>query len=348
MFDLSKFPKSKAIKEFAWLDSRMPYPEKEIKGDTFPLTWGADDEIYTSSGDPNWGETHSGLDVEKISGDPGNIKITKLSHMNEYLGWGGDGPKPSGMISVNGILYFAFQNMLRNRKAPFSLKSQHGSDAQIIYSSGNGFLWAPALNTISKPMFPGSHFGGPAFINFGKDNANARDDYVYAVSADQFDNGSHLRLGRVNKEKITNAYAWEWVAAFTPSGEPIWHENLEEAIPILSLYKAMSIPEMVYLKDIGRYLFLTWRFREDFSPVDGTDLIIFESPEPWGPFSLVHFEEYWEGKEFNPYCPRIPLKWIKTAPGSLTGHMLFSGRWDPKGQEAGYYRANLRPFKLTI
>jgi hypothetical protein len=348
MIDLGKFPKSKAIKEFTWLESRVPYGEKDIKGDTFPLTWGADNEIYTSSGDPNWGETFSGLDAEKITGDPGNIKITKLNHMNEYLGWGGDGPKPSGMISVDGILYFAFQNMLRNRKPPFSLRSQHGSDAHIIYSSSKGSLWSPALNTISTPMFPGPHFGGPAFINFGKDNNDARDDYVYAVSSDQWDNGSHLRLGRVNKEKITSAASWEWTAAFTSSGDPVWHENLEEAIPILSLYKSLSIPDMVYLKDIGRYLLLTWRLHEDFSPTDGTDLIIFESPEPWGPFSLVHFEEYWEGKEFNPYCPRLPLKWIKTVPGGVTGWMLFSGSWGHKGQEAGYYRVNLRPFKLTL
>jgi hypothetical protein len=319
-----------------------------VKGDTFPLTWADDDEIYTSSGDPNWGETFSGLDVEKISGPPNEAKIVKLSHMNEYLGWGGDGPKPSGMICVDGILYFAFQNMLRNKKPPFSLRSQHGSDAQIIYSSSKGMLWTPALNTISTPMFPGSHFGGPSFINFGKNNEGARDNFVYAVSSDQWDNGTHLRLGRVDKERITSRGAWQWIAAFKDSGDPVWHEDLEEAVPILSLYKSIGLPDMVYLKSIGRYLLLTWRLHEDFSPTAGTDLLIFEAPEPWGPFSLVHFEEYWEGKEFNPYCPRIPLKWVESSPGVVTGWMLFSGSWGSVGQSAGYYRVNLRPFKLTV
>ncbi|MDR2607887.1 MAG: hypothetical protein LBC57_05790 [Treponema sp.] len=348
MIDLGKFSKSSIIKKFEWLGPRIPYGEKDIKGDTFPLTWADDDEIYTSSGDPNWGETSSGLDVEKITGNPKDFKITKVNHMNDYLGWGGDGPKPSGMICVDGILYFAFQNMLRNRIPPFGLKSQHGSDAQIIYSSHRGSLWTPALKTIEKPMFPGHHFGGPAFINFGKNNADARDNFVYAISSDQWDNGTHLRLGRVDKENIIRAGSWQWVSAFTGSGEPVWHNDLQEAIPVLSCYRAFGIPDMVYLKSIKRYLLLTWRLHEDFSPTDGTDLIIFEAPEPWGPYSLVHFEEYWEAKEFNPYCPRLPLKWVESGSGNISAYMLFSGSWGKAGQEAGYYRVNVRPFRLTF
>ena len=35
-------------------------------GDTYPMTWGADGEIYTSAGDPCWGKVYDGLDVEKL------------------------------------------------------------------------------------------------------------------------------------------------------------------------------------------------------------------------------------------------------------------------------------------
>jgi hypothetical protein len=140
--------------------------------------------------------------------------------------------------------------------------------------------------------------------------------------------------------------AWQWVAAFSASGDPVWHESLEEAIPIMSAYKSISIPEMVYLAGLKRYLLLTWRLHGDFSNEDGTDLFIFESPEPWGPFFLVHAEEYWEDKAFNPYCPRIPLKWMER--DGVSGWMQFSGNWGPKGQEAGYYRSNVRKFRLLI
>ena len=340
-------PKSELIKGFDWVSDRIPYPEKDIKGDTFPITWAEDGELYTGAGDPLWGESTSGLDIEKFSGGPTDYKITKVHHMNDFLGWGGDGPKPSGMICVDGVLYFAFQNMLRTRIPPFSLISQHGSDAQIIYSTNKNLFWTPTLATIKAPMFPGHKFGGPSFVQFGKNNANARDEFVYAVSSDQWDNGSNLRLGRVPADSIMRREAWEWVASFTPSGEPAWSHDLNEAVPVLSLHRWLGLPEMVYLASIQRYLLFTWRLHKDFSPDAGTDLLVFEAPEPWGPFSLVHYEEYWEGKEYNPYCPRVPLKWIGA--DGVTGWVQFSGSWGPYGQKNLFsYRSNVHRFQLQM
>lgn len=346
MDSFSSIRRSDYIKGIKWCSERIPYADTNVKGDTFPMTWADDGEIYTSAGDPLWGETVSGLDIQKFSGGPTDYEITKVNHMNDYLGWGGDGPKPSGMICVDGILYFAFQNMLRTRKPLFGIVSQHGSDAQIIYSTNKGTFWVPSLGNIPVPMFPGHKFGGPSFINFGQNNANARDSYVYAVSGDQWDNGSNLKLGRVPADSIVTREAWEWVCSFTVSGEPVWSHDLGESIPILSMHRWLGLPEMVYLAGIKRYLLLTWRLHKDFSPYDGTDLLILESPEPWGPFSLVHFEEYWEGKEFNPYCPRLPLKWVES--DGITCWMQFSGSWSPEGQKAEYYRSNVRQFKLIM
>jgi hypothetical protein len=38
MIDPGMFSKSDVIKKFEWLGPRIPYGEKDIKGDTFPLT----------------------------------------------------------------------------------------------------------------------------------------------------------------------------------------------------------------------------------------------------------------------------------------------------------------------
>jgi hypothetical protein len=346
MEPITTIPKSTFFKSFEFTGPRIGYPEAEVKGDTFPMTWAEDGEIYTSAGDPMFGETIFGLDVQKLSGGPTDYKITKLNHMNDYDGPGGDGPKPTGMICVDGILYLAFQNARRAKPPVYGLKSQHGSDASIVYSINKGFFWIPAFANIQEPMFPGHFFGGPAFVNFGQNNANARDEFVYAVSSDQWDNGSNLRLGRVPKDRIMDRSAWEWVCAWSGSGEPAWSPELSEAIPILSVHRCIGAPEMAYLAGVNRYLLLSWRFHEDFSGSDGTDLLIFDSPEPWGPFSLVHVEELWEGKAFNPYCPRVPLKWFDSK--TLTGWLQFSGSWTSEGQKAGYYRSNVRPFRLTI
>jgi hypothetical protein len=338
-------PPSDLIAGLEWLGEALPYPEPDIKGDTFPITWADDDVLYTSAGDPLWGESTSGLDVQKFSGGPTDYKISKVSHMNDYLGSGGDGPKPSGMICVDGVLYLAFQDMLKAKKPAYGLISQHGSDASIVYSPNKGLFWIPALATIGEPMFPGHLFGGPAFVNYGRDNANARDGYVYAVSSDQWDNGSNLRLGRAPKDQIVRRAAWEWVCAFTPAGEPAWSHDLPAAVPILSWHRHIGLPEMVYLAGIKRYLIFTWRLRADFSPDHGTDLIVFDAPEPWGPFSLVHFEDCWEGIETTPYCPRLPLKWL--APDGITGWLQFSGTWRGGGSTP-HYRSHVRSFRLKL
>jgi hypothetical protein len=339
-------PQSSVIKGLEWTGPRIPYANREIKGDTYPLTWADDGEIYTAAGDPCWGASHSGLDVEKIIGGPTDYVIEQRNALTDYTGWGGHGPKPSGMICVNGVLYLAFQNLLRGRMPAHGLLSQHGSDAQIVYSSTKGQFWTPALANIAAPMFPGNHFGGPAFINFGQNNAGARDQYVYAVSGDQWDNGSNLRLGRVPADSIMETGQWEFVCAFNPDGTPAWKRALGEAIPVFSLHRQLGLPEMVWLAGLKRYLLFTWTLHGDFDPTLGTDLHVFESPEPWGPFSHVYSEELWEGREFNPYCPRLPLKWV--ADDGVNLWLQFSGAWSEQGHREGFYRSNVRPFKLLL
>jgi len=344
MFNL---PKSPVFAGLEWTGPRVSYPKLEIRGDTYPITWADDNELYASSGDPQWGESGDGLDIERFYGDSaGDFTIHKVNHMNDYTGIGGGGPKPTGMICVDGVLYLAFQNLLRGKTPPHSSLSQHGSDEHIVYSGNKGWLfWTPHLPTITKPMFPGYKFGGPAFVQHGKNNADARDDFVYAISSDQWDNGANLRLGRVPKDSIARAHEWRWVGSFDHAGNPIWTHLLDDAIPVLSIHRWLGCPEMVYLPKFKRYLLLTWRLHADFSPFDGTDLLVFDAPNPWGPFSLVHFEEYWEGKEFNPYCPRVPMKWLSE--DNLSGHLLFSGSWHGEMKDKAY-RASVRPFKLIL
>lgn len=314
-------------------------------GDTYPMTWADDDEIYTSSGDPNWGEKWDGLDVEKFSGQPPHYSITRVNAMADYKGSGGGGPKPAGMISVSGVLYLAVQNLLGKKPPAFGTRSQHGSDATIISSRDHGKTWMPARADIQRPMFPGHLFGGPAFVNTGRDNANAPDKYVYAVSTDQWDNGSNLRVGRVPADRIQDVAAWQWISELKSYRRPRWSRRLEDAVSVLTDDRRISLPEMVYIASIHRYLLLTWSLYRDFSPNDGTELTIYDAPHPWGPFMLVHHETMWESKEMNPYCPRLPLKWLRVKGNEIEGWIQFSGTWRKESVE---YRSHVRQFRMKI
>jgi hypothetical protein len=337
-------PCSDVIEGIEWLGEQVPYPVQEVKGDTYPMTWAADGEIYASSGDPNWGESPWGLDVEKFTGKPPDYRIEQVNPMVHFTGWGGWGPKPTGMISVKGVLYLAVQNCGGKKPPMYGTKSQNGTDAHVFASKDFGKTWdPPAWKTQHRPMFPGHRFGGPAFINFGKDNAGARDEFVYAVSADQWDNGSQLVLGRVPQDKIQDAGSWQWVEEVDDASGPRWTGDLERAHAVLSDDRWISTPEMVYLKRLDRYLLLTWRLNEDFGPRAGSRLIVYDAPQPWGPFTLAHYEPQWQTQEMNPYCPRIPLKWME--PDGLGGWLQFSGSW---GSFDVHYRSHVQRFRIRL
>ena len=358
--------KSSVIVGFEWLGEEIPYPPPgpggkenptgpvnpyfgntglQVHGDTFPMTWADDDQIYTSAGDPSWGVKNDGLDIEKYSGMPPHYTIMRVNPMADYKGLGGKGTKPSGMICVNGVLYLAFQNLLGDKPPAYGTKSQHGSDAMIVSSRDHGKTWTPAMKDIKGPIFPGNFFGGPAFVNSGRNNASAPDPYVYAVSTDQWDNGSHLRVGRVPPNRIQDISAWEWIAELKDSNYPRWTRDLSQAIPVFTDDRRISLPDMVYIAPIKRYVLLTWRLYKDFSPDDGTELMIYDAPHPWGPFTLVHHEAVWESVDMNPYCPRLPLKWLHATPDGVVGWLQFSGSWRKQSRE---YRSHVRNFKMHI
>jgi len=116
-------------------------------------------------------------------------------------------------------------------------------------------------------------------------------------------------------------------------------------MPILSRDRQISLPEMVYLRSIKRYLLLTWRLKQDFSPEHGSELFVYEATEPWGPFLLVHHEEQWEDAETTPYCPRLPLKWLDQSRTEISGWLQFSGSWR---ENSRHYRSHVRRFKLQL
>lgn len=383
--------RSKTLRCIEWTGDVINVNHPRITGDSHPMTWGADDEIYIGTGDPNYfikdGEITrdiqipleerpkyynytSGSCFERIVGTPENFTVERLDNLDYFRGWSHHGSKPTGMISVNGTLYYALQNTLGWKPARYGNRTQHGSDAVIISTKDYGKTWEPDLNGIMKdfretnyeepnkpktewyermghkgwyPMFPGDWFGGPTFVQFGKDNADAIDDYVYAISSDQFENGTGLRVGRVPNDKILDRDAWEF-AIKLEDGDVEWTKNLYESTSVLDIYRHISVPEMVYVKSIKKFLLVTWALHSDFHPTDGSELTILESDHPWGPFSLVHYEWMWYKQEAGYYCPRIPLKWFNQ--DTLEGYMEMAGNWETQPAKKTYYLPQVRKFKI--
>ena len=338
-------PGSTILKGIKWLGPRIPYPGN-FKADTYPLTWADNDLIYSSGGDPVSEKKNNGLEFLSIDGTPDNYKITVINEMPNFLGWGGHGLKPTGMLSCKGVLYLFAHNL--GKRTNENNEKCHGYDAQIFMSKDYGKTWFPDIKIVeNSPMFPGRDFGSPCFVNYGKDNAGASDGFVYALSGEGWANGNYLKVGRVPADSIMDISAWEFISKFTSGKKPVWVRNYKSAIPVLKDSGFLGYPECVYIKSLKRYLLLGWRFKlerpDKYSPDDGSELAIYESPQPWGPFALVAKMD-WETPEVTPYNPRLPLKWFDN--DKLEGYLLFSGSWR-NGGSSEFYRVQVRKFKLV-
>src|SRR5215475_12950661 len=85
--------------------------------------------------------------------------------------------KSTGMVCVNGTLYLAIQNLNKTPEAPFD----DAPSASISKSTDHGVTWTWDK---SAPMFSDHKFTTIFFLDFGKNNANAIDKYVYAYGLD--------------------------------------------------------------------------------------------------------------------------------------------------------------------
>ena len=181
--DGAPYPASTVVRAVNWAPSSQIVRRAE-GSDNWPITWGRDDKLYTAYGD-GWGfepktERKLSLGFATVAGDPGSpIGVNVRSSSGERHGDGRAGEKSSGMLSVGGTLYM----LVRNAR-----------NARLAWSADRASTW-----TWSEWTFDTS-FGHPAFLNFGKDYAGARDGYAYVYSPDHdsaYEAADRLVLARV-------------------------------------------------------------------------------------------------------------------------------------------------------
>ena len=90
------------------------------------------------------------------------------------------------------------------------------------------------------------------FVNFGRDYAGARDDYVYAYSHDgpRADTpADRFVLLRAPKDKLTERDSWEFLEKLD-NGQPVWTADIRKrggvfTNPDSCLRSAINIPSML-------------------------------------------------------------------------------------------------------
>ena len=319
-------------------------------GDLWPCAWGDDDILYTANGDGfgfgcGWGDIVFSI-VEGLPPHLNGMSPRGARGANIAGVWGPDilnlNRKPTGMICVDGDLYLFFQNLKAGwSDNPFG----DAPHASISVSRDHGLNWE---YDASGPMFTDHVFTTGFFLDYGKCQEHAKDEYVYVYGLDynwrysEDFSQTKMFLARVPSQGILERDEWEFFTGL--SGEvPAWSPDIGEKVPVLeddTLYRnkksGIAQGSVVYVPQLNRYLYSTRAFYE---------WIFYEAAKPWGPWTRVAVQEWTGGwrEDFHAgYNVVIPTKFLDAdGLGGWIVSSLSDGYFDGM-----YYNMGLRRFTL--
>ncbi len=308
------YPASPVIAAVDWAPAetvRRAAPD----GDNWPVTWAADDALYTTWGDgtgfePKVSEKLS-CGFARVHGGPEDFRGENLFSLNEQPGQGRNGLKAWGLLAVDDVLY-----------AWFGHANKAGGAAQLAWSRNQARTWE-----FADWQFP--EFGLVGFINFGRAYAGARDGFVYAYSHDgpRADTpADRFILMRVPKAAVGRREAYEFFAGRDARGDPRWTPEIARRQAVFESPGQCLRSAITYHSGLRRYVW--WqalprpagqRDRGDTRFEGG--FALYDAPEPWGPWTTAFFTEKWDmgpGEHGD-----FPAKWM-IADGR-TAWLVFSG-----------------------
>jgi CubicO group peptidase (beta-lactamase class C family) len=307
---LPPYPPSPVIRKltFAPVDTII---RQASDSDCWPMTWGDDDNLYTAYGDgygfdPKVPQKLS-LGLACVRGTPVRFRGVNIrSATGEQIGNGPRGKKASGILMVDGTLY---------------LWARNAGNSQLAWSSDHGKTWTWADWTFS------ASFGCPTFLNFGRNYAGARDDYVYIYSPDSataYHAADHMALARAPRQRLRERAAYEFFVGLDAQGAPLWSSDIERRGPVFTHPGRCLRSQIVYDAGIKRYLWwqqLPGTGKDEADTRFAGGMGIYDAPEPWGPWTTVYFTNRWDvgpGESAS-----FPTRWISRDGKTLA--LVFSG-----------------------
>lgn len=298
------YPPSQVIASITWAP-RDTIVRRAHGGDNWPVTWGDDDYLYTAYGDGHGFEPKVdrklSLGLARVKGDPAGFVGENVRSKVELVGDGAKGRKASGLVMIDGELLM----FVRNAK-----------NSQLAWSEDRGKTW-----TWADWRFETS-FGCPTILNFGKNYAGARDEYVYVYSFDSdsaYEPADRMVLARVPKSGIKQRDAYEFFVGLDSVSKPIWSKQIARRGAVFRHARRCYRSGISYVAALKRYLWVQLipdlegekadtRFAGGFG--------VYDAANPWGPWTTVYFTERWDvgpGESAS-----FPTKWM-----SQNGHTLY-------------------------
>lgn len=307
------YPPSPVISEIIWAPAESIVRAAQ-DGDNWPLTWARDDNLYTTWGDGTGFvpkvERKLSCGFARVSGGADSFTGVNIRSDAEQFGSGRNGRKGWGILSVNGVLYLWFGHA-----------DLRGGCAQLAWSEDLGKSW-----TFADWQF--AEFGLVGFVNYGRDYAGARDEFVYCYSHDgpRADTpADRFVLLRAPQDRLTERNAWEFCERVEPDG-PVWTSDVNRRGGVFHHPDSCLRSAMTYNARLQRYLWWQQVPRPPGSADRGDTRFeggfgIYDSPEPWGPWTTAYYTFEWDvgpGEHGD-----FPSKWMSADGRTL--HLVFSG-----------------------
>lgn len=323
-------------------------------GDNWCQTWAADNNVYTMLDDGNgwWGSADKldgltdweGTMMLQISGDE-NFTSKDVKKMPGWPVSIVDSPLYAyGTVAVDSIMYVWVWRSEKNNwyHRPIANRLLYTKDfgktfyrwdgSQETYKtykqidSTDFFFYkeSPKLKD-GKDAFA---FNWIAFLQNGKANSEAKDDYIYMYSPEQYD-PKHLALIRVHKNEILAKSQYEYYMG-SNDGIPKWTSNMSERGYTIKYPEAGKneewmwaswFPSVVYNKGLNLYIMTSYGLKDPNRKYwDGwcsncplpASLGFWYSENPWGPWKQFHYQDtfYPNEKGNRTYGIKLSPKWI--------------------------------------
>ncbi|WP_146947941.1 DUF4185 domain-containing protein [Cyclobacterium qasimii] len=329
-------------------------------GDNWCLTWTADGSQMVSMCDGNWldqknyaSQIHNHL--YRIKGGPENFEREDLPNYPEFSGkegsWFG-----YGIVAVNGTIYSAVS------KTPGSAWSGPFTGVKLLKSTDNGESWSrvdregnelllTAMDSMrnvvnEQEMFSLKEHGLPHqtqeaypfsffdFVQNGKDNSAAKDEYVYIYSPEGA--AAHqLTLARVPHDKIDFRSEWQYFTKYDQNNEPQWSNKITDRGYVHTFPEKSSkdhyfgwyswLPSVVWNEGLGLYIMVNGGtygghgmsnsdedYYHSWMHTETGSLGFWYSENAYGPWTQFYYTDYWtvDDTKNRTYQPKLSPKWI--------------------------------------
>jgi len=318
-----------------WKTHRTAAPGSDL----WPVTWGADDHLYTAWGD---GGGFGGTDQDgrvamgfaRIEGPPERFVGVNINggkdpaHVASFAKHG----KTGGILAVDDRLY-AWLNT-QNGKWP-------DVDQALVWSDDKGATWKRSTWVFPKGK---GNLKPATLLNFGKGYAGVPHDlkgYVYSYGQRQGEE-KNTYLARAPQDKLQDRRAYEFLSGMDKK-TPLWTRDVSKAFPVFADQDGTGdLASVVFVPGLKRYLLTCFH--------KGPGLLgIFDAPAPWGPWTTVAYEEDWGkmGLDGEGLTCSLPQKWMSA--DGLTLWCIFSayGKGAKQGIDA-HDKFNLVRAKLQL